>query len=209
MANFMFFCLLLLKLSIAFANYAPNPTALNETCLDDISIVLKINLYKDSCPEAEPIIFSWVQNAVSQDSRMAASLLRLHFHDCFVNASQSFIYYYLFVVNFPKLVSLLSDHLVIKMMCVCVLQGCDASVLLDDTGNFIGEKTAPPNLNSLRGFEVIDAIKSELESVCPETVSCADILAMAARDSVVLVSNCSSLKQAYKYVYSVKSFLRM
>ena len=67
------------------------------------------------------------------------------------------------------------------------MQGCDASVLLDDVGSFVGEKTADPNLNSLRGFEVIDAIKSDLESVCPGTVSCADILAMAARDSVVLV----------------------
>ncbi|MCL7025002.1 hypothetical protein MKW94_001221 [Papaver nudicaule] len=64
--------------------------------------------------------------------------------------------------------------------------GCDASVLLDDTTTFAGEKTAAPNLNSLRGFEVVDAIKYGLESVCPETVSCADILATAARDSVVL-----------------------
>lgn len=74
------------------------------------------------------------------------------------------------------------------------LQGCDASVLLDDAGTFIGEKSAAPNLNSLRGFEVIDGIKSELESVCPETVSCADILAMAARDSVVLVSTTPQLR---------------
>ncbi|KAI3904187.1 hypothetical protein MKW92_040454, partial [Papaver armeniacum] len=64
--------------------------------------------------------------------------------------------------------------------------GCDASVLLDDSNTFVGEKTAVPNLNSLRGFDVVDAIKCELESVCPETVSCADILATAARDSVVL-----------------------
>ncbi|TVU38182.1 hypothetical protein EJB05_11538, partial [Eragrostis curvula] len=64
-------------------------------------------------------------------------------------------------------------------------QGCDASVLLDDTANFTGEKGAGPNAGSLRGFGVIDAIKLLLEALCPRTVSCADILAVAARDSVV------------------------
>ena len=71
-----------------------------------------------------------------------------------------------------------------------MFQGCDASVLLDDTQDFVGEKSAAPNLNSLRGFEVIDAIKSELELVCPDTVSCADILATVARDSFLLVCHC-------------------
>jgi len=73
------------------------------------------------------------------------------------------------------------------------MQGCDASILLDDTSTFIGEKNAKPNNNSLRGFEVIDQIKTAVEKVCPGMVSCADILAITARDSVVTVSRMQSL----------------
>ncbi|KAL6979831.1 peroxidase [Sarracenia purpurea var. burkii] len=62
--------------------------------------------------------------------------------------------------------------------------GCDASVLLDNSDSIVSEKQAGPNLNSLRGFEVIDEIKYILEEACPDTVSCADILALAARDAV-------------------------
>ena len=53
-------------------------------------------------------------------------------------------------------------------MCLYVYteQGCDASVLLDDTSSFTGEKTAFPNVNSLRGFNVIDNIKSQIEAIC-------------------------------------------
>jgi peroxidase len=67
------------------------------------------------------------------------------------------------------------------------MQGCDGSVLLDDTSSFTGEKTAIPNNNSARGFEVIDKIKAAVEEVCPGVVSCADILAVTARDSVEIV----------------------
>lgn len=66
-------------------------------------------------------------------------------------------------------------------------QGCDASILLDDTITLKGEKTASTNINSLAGFEVIDSIKNKVESECPGIVSCADILTIAARDATILV----------------------
>ena len=66
----------------------------------------------------------------------------------------------------------------------CFVQGCDGSILISGANT---ERTAGPNLN-LQGFEVIDNAKTQLEAACPGVVSCADILALAARDTVILVS---------------------
>ncbi|XP_042434105.1 peroxidase P7-like isoform X1 [Zingiber officinale] len=110
------------------------------------------SFYSRTCPSLPNIVRSTMAQAVNKEPRMAASILRLFFHDCFVN-------------------------------------GCDASILLDDTATFTGEKNAFPNINSARGYEVLDAIKSNVEAACPQTVSCADILALAARDGVSLVNS--------------------
>lgn len=64
---------------------------------------------------------------------------------------------------------------------------------MDSVEGMISEKQAGPNLNSVRGFEVIDKIKYLVEEACPLTVSCADILAMAARDAVELVKTSALL----------------
>ena len=106
----------------------------------------RVGFYSKTCPRAESIVRSTVQTHFRSNPTVAPGLLRMHFHDCFV-------------------------------------QGCDASVLIDGPNT---EKTAGPNLG-LRGYEVIDDAKTQLEAACPGVVSCADILALAARDSVVLV----------------------
>ncbi|KAF7023200.1 hypothetical protein CFC21_035769 [Triticum aestivum] len=111
---------------------------------------LAFGFYDGTCPNAEAVVASTVRELFAGDPNVAAALVRLFFHDCFVH-------------------------------------GCDASVLLDRIGGGgKSEKDAAPN-RSLRGFGAVDKIKARLEKQCPGTVSCADILALAARDSLVLV----------------------
>ncbi|KAJ8500913.1 hypothetical protein OPV22_011465 [Ensete ventricosum] len=64
----------------------------------------------------------------------------------------------------------------------CLVEGCDASVLIQGKGT---ERSDPAN-ESLGGFYVVDSAKELLEDLCPGTVSCADILVLAARDAVEL-----------------------
>uniref|UniRef100_A0A0E0LPS1 peroxidase n=1 Tax=Oryza punctata TaxID=4537 RepID=A0A0E0LPS1_ORYPU len=133
-------CALLCSKRVVMASASSLGLLLLAALVSTATAQLSPTFYDTSCPRAMSIIKSAVTAAVNNEPRMGASLLRLHFHDCF---------------------------------------GCDASVLL--AGN---ERNAGPNL-SLRGYSVIDSIKTQIEAVCKQTVSCADILTVAARDSVV------------------------
>ncbi|KAG6389121.1 hypothetical protein SASPL_150580 [Salvia splendens] len=109
---------------------------------------LSMNRYDVSCPNVEAIVAKVVRDATSRDKTVPATLLRMHFHDCFI-------------------------------------RGCDGSILLESRGGNKAERDAPPN-KSLHAFYVIEGAKRAVEAVCPAVVSCADILAFAARDAVVL-----------------------
>ncbi|KAJ0837845.1 putative peroxidase [Helianthus annuus] len=113
----------------------------------EIKAQLSPTFYDTTCPNALTTIRTSIRTAVSRQRRMAALLIRLHFHDCFV-------------------------------------QGCDASILLNDPATT--ERTALSN-TGVGGYDVIDAAKSAVENICPGIVSCADILAVAARDASVAV----------------------
>ncbi|KAM3333054.1 hypothetical protein ACQJBY_028268 [Aegilops geniculata] len=68
----------------------------------------------------------------------------------------------------------------------CFVRGCDGSIMLKSRSKK-GERDAKPMSYSLRGFHEVERIKAKLEDECPLTVSCADIIIMAARDAVYLV----------------------
>ncbi|CAF2116622.1 unnamed protein product [Brassica oleracea var. botrytis] len=109
---------------------------------------LYLGYYRSKCPQVEYIVRRVTYQYVSANPTLAAALLRMHFHDCFV-------------------------------------KGCDGSILITSP-NKDAERDAPPNL-SLKGFEVVNAVKSAIESECPGVVSCADVLALVARDAVLVI----------------------
>ena len=48
---------------------------------------LSPDYYKHTCPQADEIAVSILKKAIAKEQRIAASLLRLLFHDCFVQVS--------------------------------------------------------------------------------------------------------------------------
>ena len=73
-------------------------------------------------------------------------------------------------------------------------KGCDASVIIASTPNNQAEKDHPDNLSLAGdGFDTVIKAKAAVDAVasCRNKVSCADILAMAARDVIALVSSSS------------------
>lgn len=70
----------------------------------------------------------------------------------------------------------------------CMVEGCDASVLISSTPSNQAEKDYDIN-QSLAGdaFDLVTRAKSALELACPNVVSCADILALATRNIVKFV----------------------
>ncbi|MCE3214702.1 Peroxidase 43 [Datura stramonium] len=131
-------------------------TTSKETSSNDVDIALerisqgqlKVGFYGNKCPNVESIVSGVVNEAAASNKNIAPILLRLHFHDCFV-------------------------------------QGCDGSILIENGP--ISEKHAFGH-QGVGGFEVIEKAKAELEAVCPGIVSCADIVALAARDAILLAN---------------------
>ncbi|PKU81453.1 Peroxidase 55 [Dendrobium catenatum] len=68
----------------------------------------------------------------------------------------------------------------------CFVEGCDGSILIQSTKGDT-EKDASDNLSLAGdGFDTVIKAKQAVEAACPGVVSCADILAIAARDVVLM-----------------------
>ncbi|PRQ30301.1 putative peroxidase [Rosa chinensis] len=139
------FALLVLTLELFMSINASAAKPVKATAQVPAEALLSFSHYMKTCPQAEGIIQQKVVDWLEKDFTLAASIIRLHFHDC-------------------------------------VVRGCDASILLNHRGS---ERRAFASY-TLRGFQVIDDIKAELERQCPKTVSCADILTAATRDATIM-----------------------
>ncbi|KAG6511921.1 peroxidase 21-like [Zingiber officinale] len=68
----------------------------------------------------------------------------------------------------------------------CMVESCDASLLLETTTSIVSEQSKDRSFG-MRNFKYVTTIKEALERECPATVSCADIIALSAREGVVML----------------------
>ncbi|WOK95668.1 peroxidase 19 [Canna indica] len=117
---------------------------------------LSPDFYSTTCPQVEQLVASVTARRFSDLPAAGAATIRLFFHDCFV-------------------------------------EGCDASILIAPSsgggggGKAAVERDVEENKSlAAEAFETIEMAKAAVESKCPGVVTCADILAIAARDFVHL-----------------------
>ncbi|KDP29096.1 hypothetical protein JCGZ_16485 [Jatropha curcas] len=68
----------------------------------------------------------------------------------------------------------------------CIVKSCDGSLLLETVNGIESEKASSRSFG-MRNFKYVNTIKAALEAECPSTVSCADVVALSARDGIVML----------------------
>jgi len=83
------FCVMICLIGIVSASsLIPSATTVVSSLIPTPYSELSSTFYGRKCPPALSIIRREIIAAVSRDRRLGASLLRLHFHDCFVQVSR-------------------------------------------------------------------------------------------------------------------------
>lgn len=118
---------------------------------------LSLDFYAKTCPAVDQIVANVTAVRFRDSPAAGPAVLRLFYHDCFV-------------------------------------EGCDASILIAPTAT-AGDAAAPPKVERdmeenrnlpQEAFDTVEMAKAAVESKCPGVVTCADVLALAARDFVQL-----------------------
>uniref|UniRef100_A0A2N9IP04 peroxidase n=1 Tax=Fagus sylvatica TaxID=28930 RepID=A0A2N9IP04_FAGSY len=129
------------------------------------------NFYGKTCPNLFTVVKNEVQKAFDKENRMAASLLQLHFHDCFVNVRR---------IPLPTITQLEGFEVVdiikgaVERECPGVTRGPSWTVLLGRRDGFVSSRTAaddglPSAFESLEnitkkyakvGLNIIDVVSS-------------------------------------------------
>lgn len=64
-----------------------------------VSAQLSSTFYDTTCPNVSSVVHGVVEQALQNDDRAGAKLIRLHFHDCFVDVSCSIFNFWTTQIN--------------------------------------------------------------------------------------------------------------